>query len=117
MEIDISNMPDSELEKLPVEVDWTLTLPESYPNLIVTADWRQRIYDDTACRFVRWVMKEIRVQISHDNDPPWDSSGEAKRYSPDMKTLLELHETLEDWLTTEYTGEAEASFESGMGWY
>jgi hypothetical protein len=70
----------------------------------------------TVCSwFVRWVIGETQIEIVHHNDPPWDHSGEARRYHADSLMLLGRYISLDNWLTAEYIGQSTAAFVSGMG--
>jgi hypothetical protein len=115
MSVDLLRIPEEDWLKALGEGDWLLTLPKDHPDLAVSAAWRRTLADDAACKFVRWVMAGVSVEIVRDDDPPWDCSGSARRYQADPLMLLSRHQTLEEWLTSEYTGNSRASYVSGMG--
>jgi hypothetical protein len=115
MGVDISNVPAEELLEVLGDGDWILTLPEDYPDIVITADMRQKLYEEVACTFVEWVMRGIEVVIEHHLDPEWDRSGSASRYNRDPLMLLIKYETIEEWLTEAYTGNSRATYISGYG--
>src|SRR5688572_26778959 len=115
MGIDISKIPDNELLEVLGDGDWILTLPDEYPDVVISAAMRQALYDEVAQTFVEWVMRGIEVVIEHHLDPEWDRSGSASRYQRDPLLLLIKYETLEEWLTQAYTGNSQASYVSGCG--
>lgn len=117
MGIDITKIPNGQLLAVLGQGDWVIALPGDYPDLVVTAAWRQLLVDDTARRFVRWALRGIRYRINHDDDPPWDSSGNAERESLNTEDMLSLYETLDEWMEDELTGNSMASYVSGMGLY
>lgn len=117
MGIEMANIPEDKLLEKLGEGDWSIALPDGYPDLIVSAAWRRQLCDDAACQFVRWVLDGVHVEIVHGYDPPWDCSGIAQHHQADPLMLLVRHETLDAWLNAEYTGNSQATFMSGMGLY
>jgi hypothetical protein len=117
MGVDISNVPEEELLEVLGDGDWILTLPEGYPDVVITAAMRQTLYDEVARTFVEWTMRGIEVEIDHSFDPEWDRSGVALRRERDPLMLLIKYETIEEWLDKAYTGNSQASYMSGHGLY
>ena len=105
---------DEVLERLG-RADWLIALPEDLPDLIITTQWRCDLQADCARRFVRWVMQGIDRVLTHDYDPPWDTSGSLRQIKTDPLMLLVRHKLLSDWAEHEYTGHSEATYMSGMG--
>jgi hypothetical protein len=117
MGVDISNIPDEKLLEVLGDGDWVLSLPEDYPDVVITATMRQELYDEVAQTFVEWAMRGIEVEIDHSFDPEWDRSGVALRRERDPLMLLIKYETFEEWLDKAYTGNSQASYMSGHGLY
>lgn len=115
MGIDIAKLAENQLLAALGDGDWHLTLPTGDPDVIVTTQWRQQLVVMTCDWFVRWVIKGIDIEITHDYDPPWDESGMAQQQPADPMLLLIRHDSLDSWMTAEYTGQSTASFMSGMG--
>jgi hypothetical protein len=117
MGVDISNIPDEKLLEVLGDGDWVLSLPDEYPDVVITAAMRQKLYDEVARTFVEWAMRGIEVEIDHSFDPEWDRSGVALRRERDPLMLLIKYETIEEWLTKANTGNSQASYMSGHGLY
>jgi hypothetical protein len=115
MGTDISHIPLDNLLTTLGKGDWLLTMPNSYPDLPVTAAWRQALRDDIACWFVRWVLNGILVEITYDCDPPWDCSGHVRCSHVDPAVLRTRYATLDDWLTDAYTGNSTATYDADCG--
>src|SRR5688572_30031576 len=115
MGIDISNIPEEKLLEVLGEGDWVLTLPEDYPDVVISQAMRQQLYDEVAHTFVEWVMGGIEIEINHNFDPEWDRSGLALRRERDSLMLLIKYETIEEWLAKAYTGNSRATYMSGHG--
>src|SRR5258708_7050603 len=117
MSIDLEELSEDQLLPMLGWGDWEITLPATYDDLIVSADWRQALCADAADTFVRWVIGGTSVNIIHNSDPPWDQSGHARPYQADPLELLARYDTFNEWMEHEYTGQSTASFMSGMGLY
>src|SRR5688572_18924149 len=115
MGIDITKLKEEKILEQLGEGDWAVSLPNNYPDLIVTRAWRDEIEAEMASDFVRWVLRGIDIEVKHDDDPPWDSSGDARRYQADSLMLLTRYTSFADWLDNVHTGNSIASYVSGMG--
>lgn len=66
----------------------------------------------------QWIVKILatatRKQVTHDFDPPWDSSGQLTETDPTQILVLEDYSRVRD-LFKEYSGQSKATYESGWG--
>ncbi len=62
-----------------------------------------------------WVIDSIDRDITYENDPPWDHSGSIISETSSEGALLEKYDTLGAWMDDAYTGQSDATFESGCG--
>lgn len=115
MSVDITELAIIDVISSLGEDDWHIFLAEDLPALVLTASWHQDIVASTACRFVRWVLNGKTHSLSHDFDPPWDSSGTIRTENADQKSLLMRYPTLDGWLENEYTGNSTATHTRGVG--
>jgi hypothetical protein len=97
------------------KADWVITLPEGLPNLTFTTQWRRTLQEYSGKQFVRWVMEGIDRVFTNDYDPPWDHSGTLRNVKTDSMMLLVRHDLLSSWAKNEFTGQSEATYESGYG--
>jgi hypothetical protein len=115
MGLDITKLKEESILEQLGEGDWLIALPNNYPDLLVSRAARDELEHGIGSRFVHWVMDGVDIEINHDFDPPWDSSGLARRHQADSLMLLVRYERFEDWLENAYTGKSKASYVSGMG--
>lgn len=78
-------------------------IEEHYPKLRKTiAQW-----------FAYAILYKPKYKVTHGFDPSWDSSGIAM--STGKSFCLSDYDSIEDFLSSEYTGQSQASFVSGCG--
>ena len=66
--------------------------------------------------FTEWLLKGKLVEISHDYDPPWDSSGIKEQRQINSDDYEEaMQGTLAGWMDSCYSGNTTASYMSGCG--
>jgi len=113
--IDITGLDTEEALRLLGQGDWLIVLTAGLPDVTISQTWRQSLQTFAAKQFVEWVIAGIDRKLSHDNDPPWDCSGQVKRMNADSLLLLARYTMLVDWAKNELTGHSRATFVSGMG--
>jgi len=73
---------------------------------------KQSFFDELAKQFYQHIEKETKYELSHEDDPYWDHSGELI----EVGTFnINDYDELEDFFE-EYTGTKMASHQSGRGW-
>lgn len=116
MALDIMSISAEEALKQLGAANWKVTGSwEQIDIITVGAEWRENTVEQIAEMFVRWVVRGQEVEISHRNDPPWDSSGERRYHHVDPLMLLTKYETLGDWMQNARTGNSTATYMSGVG--
>ncbi len=115
MAVEITKLNEDELLSALGDGDWVIAMPEGYPDLQLSTQWRDEVVTWAGTRFVRWVLSGSHIEIDYENDPPWDHSGNARHQNADPLLLRTLYDTLAAWLEDEYTGQWTATFESGYG--
>ena len=110
MGIDLSRIKnfDDLLSRLG-EGDWVLTLPNNYPDLVVTPEWRETLIADVASRFVRWVIvgsEGTQSQVFFEDGSPAD-------YDDPLLRLTE-YPNLDEWLENAYAWNDEITFDDDL---
>lgn len=116
--VDITTIDEDQLLSALGKGDWLVQMPDDYAHLLLSRLWRdEQITTWVGITFATWVLNEKRHMLTHEYDPPWDSSGLTETMQVSSHRLLDLYDTLMSWLENEYTGQSTATFSSGCGLY
>ena len=117
MAIDITILDEDELLPTLGEGDWAIVLPTGYPELVVTAEWREALRMKIGIRYVHWVNGGFYLEITYLYDPPWDASGELVPRNASQESMRGMYGTLAEWFENACTGDWNATYQSGYGKY